>query len=241
MKKLLITSIVLCNILFANESAKDPDTISHELSECTAFYMIASKGAIDEKISNQLKDKAESAFNYSVTLAESKDRDNAIAQKVVNSRIFLEIDRMKKEINNDYKNFSILTAKYATTCNNLTTKYENIFNRNIGFMQNQKYVCINQGILTKENKLEKVMSDEDAFKYPIRFYIDNKNILNTDAGLKLPLADKEKDLYSKEDKSTVIRLFISNNQRNMMFLDKLMNYVPAVYLCNETDNWTLTK
>ncbi len=241
MKKLLISSIILCNILFANESTKDPDTISHELSECTAFYMLASKGATDEKTSNQLKNKAESAFNSSVILAESKERDNATAQKVVNSRIFLEIDRMKKETNNDYKNFSILTAKYITTCNNLTTKYENIFNRNIGFMQNQKYVCINQGILTKENKLEKIMSNEDAFKYPIRFYIDNKNILNTDAGLKLPLADKEKDLYNKEDKSIVIRLFISNNQRNMMFLDKLMNYVPAIYICNETDNWTLTK
>lgn len=241
MKKLLISSIVLFNTIFANDTINDPDNISHQLSECTAFYMLGSKGATDEKTSSQLKEKAESAFNSSVVLAESKDRDNAMAQKVVNSRIFLEIDKMKKETNNDYKNFSILTAKYATTCNNLVSKYENIFNKNIGFMQNQKYVCINQGILTKEDKLEKVMSDEDALKYPIRFYIDDKNILNTDAGLKLPLADKEKDLYSKEDKSTVIKLFISNNQRTMMFLDKLMNYAPAIYLCNETDNWTLTK
>lgn len=238
MKKLLISSVILCNILFANESTKDPDTISHELSECTAFYMIASKGATDEKISNQLKDKAESAFNSSVTLAESKDRDNAMAQKVVNSRIFLEIDRMKKEINNDYKNFSILTAKYATTCNNLTTKYENIFNRNIGFMQNQKYVCINQGMLVN-SKLEKVMSDEDALKYPIRFYIDNKSILNTDAGLKLPVYKSEEQFYKNDN--TAIKLIIDKNQRYMFFMDKLMNYVPAVYLCNETDNWTLTK
>lgn len=237
MKKLLISSIILFNTLLANDSTKDPDTISHELSECTAFYMLGSKGATDEKISNQLRERAESAFNSSVILAKSKERDNAMAEKVVNSRVFLEIDKMKKETNNDYKNFSILTAKYATTCNNLVSKYENIFNKNIGFMQNQKYVCINQGMYINK-KLEKVMSEEDALKYPMRFYIDDKNILNTDTGLKLPLVDMKKQVYKNEN--TMVSLTI-DKQRYMLFTDKSMNFIPAIYICNETDNWTLIK
>lgn len=108
---------------------------------------------------------------------------------------------------------------------------------NIGFLQNQKYVCINQGMLI-DNKLEKVMSDEDAFKYPIRFFVDDKNFFNTDAGLKLPLVDREKQVY--KNNNTAVSLIV-DKQRYMLFADKMMNYVPAVYLCNETDNWTLTK
>lgn len=238
MKKVFISSVILCNTLFANDLAKDSDTISHQLSECVAFYALGSKGASDKSISNQLKEKAEIAFNFSTILAESVERDNTMAQKVVNSRVILEIDKMRKEINDDYKNFSILTAKYATTCNNLVAKYENMFNKNIGFMQNQKYVCINQGMIIND-KIEKVMSEEDAFKYPIRFYIDDKNIFNTDAGLEIPVSDKQNQVYKNDN--IAVKLTIDNSKRYMFFSDKLMNYVPAVYICEETDNWTLTK
>jgi hypothetical protein len=108
---------------------------------------------------------------------------------------------------------------------------------NIGFLQNQKYVCVNQGMYINK-KLEKVMSDEDAFKYPIRFYVDDKNFLNTDAGLKLPLVDKEKQVYKNDN--TIISLNV-DEKRYMFFMDKAMSFIPAIYICQETDNWTLTK
>ena len=108
---------------------------------------------------------------------------------------------------------------------------------NIGFLQNQKYVCVNQGMYINK-KLEKVMSDEGAFKYPNRVCVDDKNFLNTDAGLKLPLVDKEKQVYKNDN--TIISLNV-DEKRYMFFMDKAMSFIPAIYICQETDNWTLTK
>ena len=40
--------------------------------------------------------------------------------------------------------------------------------------------------------------------------------------------------------NTIISLNV-DEKRYMFFMDKAMSFIPAIYICQETDNWTLTK
>ena len=47
--------------------------------------------------------------------------------------------------------------------------------KNIGFLMNQKYVCINQGALMND-QLVPILSKEDALNHPLRIVVDDNNI-----------------------------------------------------------------
>ncbi len=109
--------------------------------------------------------------------------------------------------------------------------------KNIGFLTNQKYLCINQGAFIN-NKIVPILSKEDTLKYPLRIKVDDNNLLQTDGAYK-NLKHIEKTLYANSN--TKIMLMIEKDKRFMMLSSKKMNNMPILYLCTETDNWTLTK
>lgn len=108
---------------------------------------------------------------------------------------------------------------------------------NVGFLANQKYICASQGMLVN-GKLNPT-SKEEAMKYPMRFYIDDKNVMHTDAKLTLPHV--EKTTYSNGDYTMGllvdkdIRYLVTNNKQ----LDKLGASI--IYICAETNNWTIAR
>lgn len=110
--------------------------------------------------------------------------------------------------------------------------------KNIGFMMNQKYVCINQGALV-DDKIVPIFSKEDAIKYPMRIMVDSKNILHTDGkqDLKLPFIDSK--IYGNQNNQII--LGIEDNRRVAVYISKTMQNTPVLYFCVETDNWTIAQ
>ncbi len=111
-----------------------------------------------------------------------------------------------------------------------------LFADNVGFLMNQKYVCISQGVIIG-NKLEKVWTKEESFKYPVRFYIDNTNTLHTDAN-KVLKHDKD-NIYINDE--LLIALHVDNGKRYILFTVKKPLFIKSLYKCIETNNWTITK
>lgn len=114
----------------------------------------------------------------------------------------------------------------------------NAGDKNLGFMLNQKYVCINQGAIIN-NEIVPMVSQEDAFKYPIRFKIDDNNILHTDGQIDFKLPYLEKLVYGTP-KNKII-LSVENDMRFIIHISEIFQNVPIIYLCNETNNWTIHK
>lgn len=108
---------------------------------------------------------------------------------------------------------------------------------NVGFLMNQKYICINQGAMM-DGKIVPVLSKEDSLKYPLRIVIDDNNLLQTDGKVK-NLRHIEKTTYG--DSEDMIDLVVMNDERFIILSSKKMNGMPIVYACVETDNWTLAK
>lgn len=109
---------------------------------------------------------------------------------------------------------------------------------NVGFLMKQKYACIMQGVINN-GKLEEVMSKEEAFSYPIRFYIDDDNIFRTDAGM--VLNHVKEALYSDDKKNDIVNLFVEENKRYMLLVSRKPMDIKSLYICIETKNWTITK
>ena len=115
----------------------------------------------------------------------------------------------------------------------------NIFagDKNTGFQMNQKYVCINQGAMMND-KLVPILSKEDALKHPLRIVVDSNNMLQTDGTIK-NLKHIKKTIYG--DSENKITLIVNGNNRFIMMLSKKIKNIPIVYVCTETNNWTLAK
>lgn len=110
-------------------------------------------------------------------------------------------------------------------------------NKNVGFLMNQKYACLNKGALI-DKKIVPILSEEDSLKHPMRILIDDNNVLQTDGILK-NLKHIEKTVYgNSQDK---IMLFVEKNQRYIFMMSKEMNNMPIAFQCVETNNWTITK
>lgn len=109
--------------------------------------------------------------------------------------------------------------------------------KNIGFLMNQKYVCINQGAMMN-NQVVPILSKEDAMKHPLRIVIDSNNILQTDGPIQ-NLKHIEETLYG--DSENKIMLIVDNDKRFIMMASKQMGNIPIIYACVETDNWTIAK
>ncbi len=110
-----------------------------------------------------------------------------------------------------------------------------IADSNIGILSNQKYVCLNIGFLV-DGKLTPT-SQEEAMKYPLRFYIDDDNVMHTDNPMKLQHIDGLR--YSNGD--VKMALNVSNGKRYLMSSNEELSKMGAVvvYVCDETTNWTL--
>jgi len=110
---------------------------------------------------------------------------------------------------------------------------------NIGFLMNQKYLCIPTHILVGDEV--KVISKEEAFTYPTRFYIDSDLKMHTDSP-KYNLFNQLSSSIYENDMST-IQLKIENNQRIMLrlFTKGPMKGFIFYNKCVETENWTLVK
>lgn len=109
--------------------------------------------------------------------------------------------------------------------------------KNVGFLMNQKYLCINQGALIK-NEIVPILSQEEALQHPLRIKVDENNLLQTDGAYK-NLKNIEKTSYG--DSENLFMLMVIDDQRIMYMSSKDMKSIPILYLCIETDNWTLTR
>ena len=130
--------------------------------------------------------------------------------------------------------------KYLLLISILTMSVVSHADDNLGFMQNQKYVCMGTQAIVGEKTI-KVQSLEDAKKYPSRFYIDDDMVLHTD-GKKDNIFDyKEDSVYSS--KESVIFLKIEDNKRMMfrLLLTGKLKGLTFINHCTETDNWTLVR
>ena len=130
------------------------------------------------------------------------------------------------------KKFLVMVAIYA-----MVLDIANAGEQNVGYLMNQKYVCINQGMIINK-KLVPVMSHEDALRHPIRIMIDSHNKLQTDGPMK--------NLYSignntYTDGTNKIKLFVVDDKRFMSLSSSKLKNVPILHVCVETDNWTVVR
>lgn len=112
---------------------------------------------------------------------------------------------------------------------------------NIGFLSNQKYICVGTEAMVGEEVIQ-IQSREDSLKYPSRFYIDDHQVLRTDgAGDNVLIYNAKRNAY--ESKDSAIFLKIVNNKRMMfrMLLSGKLKGITLIHTCVETDNWTLVK
>jgi len=107
-----------------------------------------------------------------------------------------------------------------------------------GFLSNQKYVCIAQG-LVQDGQMVMPMSQEEAMKNPVRFYVDDNNVMHTDKPMQLAnIGDKT---YSDGD-NTMILIPAKDNRYIFSFNKELQSIGAAVAMvCTETNNWTLAQ
>ncbi len=110
-------------------------------------------------------------------------------------------------------------------------------NENIGFLANQKYICVSKGMMIGGN-LNPTPQDE-AMKYPMRFYIDDNNVMHTDAKLTLP--HTRKTTYSNGNYA--MSLTVKNDKRYLITTNKQLDDLDAsiIYICAETKNWTIAR
>lgn len=117
---------------------------------------------------------------------------------------------------------------------------DNSVDKNLGFMMNQKYVCVSTEGLVGD-KIIQIQSLEEAMKYPSRFYIDDNNVLHTDGKEDNVFTHKEASVYTSKD--SLIILQITDNIRYMFRAVKTgkLKGLTFIHKCMETDNWTLVR
>lgn len=112
--------------------------------------------------------------------------------------------------------------------------------KNLGFMQNQKYVCIGTHAVVGEDVIQ-IQSKEDSLKYPTRFYIDDDMVLHTDG--KVDNIFKYDGEEAWKSKDSIIVPKIEDGQRVMfrLLLSGPIKGAALLFKCTETDNWTLVR
>jgi hypothetical protein len=109
---LLSVFLMLCFFapVYGYEEESATANQAHELTECSAFYAIYAEGvkrAGNEKRTNNLLAASYRAFDSAVKLSNLK-----IAKETMG----MSLDEQRKEMNNNYSNFSILSLKYKDIC-----------------------------------------------------------------------------------------------------------------------------
>lgn len=104
------------------------------------------------------------------------------------------------------------------------------------FLMNQKYVCVYQASLI-EDEIVHLIPKEEIYDYPIRFYVDDNNILHTDGEQDLNLQHIEKTVYGNNEK--IMMLNVEDGRRYLLLIITKPQALVSQYFCMETDQWTL--
>ena len=115
--------------------------------------------------------------------------------------------------------------------------------KSASFVKNQKYVCVNNGYFIKD-KFVPNNNIEEAMKYPVRFYVDNNNIFNTDKGMRLSFIRMDKGV-SAYGNDTITFILLVQSEKEKILISPVPNKdgidMKATYRCTWTNNWTLAK
>ncbi len=123
-------------------NAAELENLAGHYAECSAYFTLAyhavNNSGGDTTAAEGFSEVSDNAMFYSLLLA-SENREQDMAINVTHSRIEMYLKLMKREINNDNANFSILMNKHSFPCqdamNNLPIELLNIINRRISETQ----------------------------------------------------------------------------------------------------------
>ena len=93
--------------------------LASDYATCSAFYIIASEGLRrtgNDNTAEQSMQASGRAYEYAVQLSN---------QKVTQSRIILSVEELRREMDHDFSNFSILINKYGELCKEILQSPEN--------------------------------------------------------------------------------------------------------------------
>jgi hypothetical protein len=96
------------------------ENLSNDYAECAAYYRLvyfAMNASNKKETANAYRQLENTAMFYSLLLAKKgKRRDRDMAVEVTNSRIEMNLKKMKQEVDNRNENISILINKYHFPC-----------------------------------------------------------------------------------------------------------------------------
>jgi len=128
----LISSLFAVSLTVAQDQAVDLESVldmvsneydvmnnvAHEYARCSVFYTIianAARAGERKGTADNLSATADSALQLSL-LAAKVGRTNEMAEKVIASYLKLEFDGMRRLIDNDNRNISILLVEHGDRC-----------------------------------------------------------------------------------------------------------------------------
>lgn len=102
-----------------NEITKEiANNVSDEFVTCAAFYLIAAEAvrrSSQPETASRYEELSDTASHYALSAA-NEGRTQEMAQKVTLARLELNIKSMKKDIDSDVSNISLLINKYGDRC-----------------------------------------------------------------------------------------------------------------------------
>jgi len=104
---------------------------------------------------------------------------------------------------------------------------------NLGYLINQKYVCIKIGVINGDDFLKVNKSNQDS----LRFYVDSNNVLHTEN--KLSMSNQAPHIYLNEDKQ--MTLYVKNDKRYLFVSERIDLKASSLYECVETKYWNIIK
>lgn len=111
-RKLIVIVIAVLPLqsVIADELDRAASNLSHELAECTAFYLLGAEAVGrngNQQLKGSLKESALMASKFSVKLSSSD---------IFKARVSMAVDEQKKLIDNDFSKISLLLHKYKDIC-----------------------------------------------------------------------------------------------------------------------------
>ena len=112
-----------------NEITKEiANNVSDEFVTCAAFYMISAEAvrrSSDPETASRYEELSDTALHYALNAA-NKGRTQEMAQKVTLARLELNIKSMKKDIDSDVSNISVLINNYGYQCKQVMENPEKV-------------------------------------------------------------------------------------------------------------------
>ena len=113
----------------ADEIAKEiANNVSDEFVTCAAFYMISAEAvrrSSQPETASRYEELSDTASYYALSAA-NEGRTQEMAQKVTLARLELNIKSMKKDIDSDVSNISVLINNYGYQCKQVMENPEKV-------------------------------------------------------------------------------------------------------------------